>query len=219
MSDKDLELSNSKEKIEWLEEKLNKIQKECSENALAYKKEMEKFKLESQNTAAIINNNEAMKNCEKCKNEDEHSVNQLTNRICAKLIKINLQLNYWQQEAERWQTECDVLRAKPESNEQLTEYYEQKMRNLIEAKQIAQSETGSLLADNEAMKTRMERLIREKTALESILENSNEELHTTSDNYRIQLDAMTEHLAAQNEKITQQCDEIQVLRHRLLQKK
>lgn len=51
------------------------------------------------------------------------------------------------------------------------------------------------------------------------MEKSNEELHTTTENYKSQLDAMTEHLAAQNEKITQQCDEIQVLKHYLSVKK
>lgn len=112
-----------------------------------------------------------------------------------------------------------MLRSKPESNEQLTEYFEQKMRDLIEAKQLSQSETSSLWADNDALKTRLEHVVLEKNALESILEKSNEELHTTSENYRSQLDAMTEHLAAQNEKITQQCDEIQILRHKLNQKK
>lgn len=120
---------------------------------------------------------------------------------------------------ERWKTECDLLRSRPESNEQLTEYYESQIHELIEAKQLAQSETGSLWADNDALQTRLERLVLEKNALESILEKSSEELCTTSENYRTQLDAMTEHLAAQNEKITKQCDEIQVLRHKLSTKK
>lgn len=48
---------------------------------------------------------------------------------------------------------------------------------------------------------------------------SHEELKTTNENYQNQLDALTEHLAAQNEKITEQCDDIQILRHKLTAKK
>lgn len=84
---------------------------------------------------------------------------------------------------------------------------------------MALSEVNSLYAENSALTARIEQLILEKSHLENNILSNVEELHTTSDNYKSQLDAMTEHLAAQNEKITKQCDEIQVLKHRLSFKK
>lgn len=84
---------------------------------------------------------------------------------------------------------------------------------------MAHSETNTLWIENEGMCKRLEKLILEKNALESILEKSNEELHTTSENYKMQLDAMTEHVAAQNETITKLSDEIEILKHKLSTKK
>lgn len=80
---------------------------------------------------------------------------------------------------------------------------------------MAQSEASSLWAENSALSARLEQSNLEKFQLENSILNNAEELHVTSDNYKSQLDAMTEHLATQNEKITKQCDEIQVLKHRL----
>lgn len=119
----------------------------------------------------------------------------------------------------RWKAQCDLLSSKPNSDEQLAEYYESKFCELLELKQVAQSETSALWIENEALCKRLEKLVLEKNALESILEKSNEELHTTSENYKIQLDAMTEHLAAQNEAITKLSDEIEILKHKLSTKK
>lgn len=101
----------------------------------------------------------------------------------------------------------------------MTEFYESQITDLLEAKQLAQSETKSLWAENLSLSSRLEQLIFESKHLENCLSKSNEELVTTSENYKGQLDAMTEHLAAQNEKITKQCDEIQLLRHKLTVKK
>lgn len=112
-----------------------------------------------------------------------------------------------------------MLHAKPESDEQLAEYYETKFCNLIEQKQIAQAEASTLWAENEAISNRLEHILLEKNALERILDTSNEELHTTSENYKQQLDAMTEHVATQNERITKLSDEIEILKHKLSLKK
>lgn len=81
------------------------------------------------------------------------------------------------------------------------------------------SETKTVRAENEALKARLENLTSEYSELKNNLEKSYEELMTTNNNYKSQLDAMTEHLAAQNEKITKQCDEIQFLKHKMSQKK
>lgn len=74
-------------------------------------------------------------------------------------------------------------------------------------------------SENVALYSRLENLIRLNKDLEISLEKKNEELLTTIENYKSQLDAMTEHLAAQNDKITKQCDEIQALKHRIASKK
>ncbi|XP_065168701.1 protein phosphatase 1 regulatory subunit 21 [Atheta coriaria] len=185
LADKDLEVTNYKEKMEWLEDKFRKLSVDL-DTSNAELKTLKQKKL-TENT---------VKECKQCK-ENQH----------------------WKEEADRWKVECDLLRSRPEANEQLTEYYETQIAELIESKAAYKSEFCSLQADNDTLKTRLEHLLLEKNALESILEKSNEELHTTTENYKSQLDAMTEHLAAQNEKITQQCDEIQVLKHYLSVKK
>lgn len=112
-----------------------------------------------------------------------------------------------------------MLRAKPKHNESLTEYYESQIRDLFESKQGIYSEANSLWAENKALCTRLEEVTLEKNYLENNTEKGIEEFRSSSDNYKKQLDAMTEHLAAQNEKITRQCDEIQVLKHKISLKK
>lgn len=109
-----------------------------------------------------------------------------------------------------------MLRQKPVSNEDLTNYYESQIRTILETQQTSTAKSNILLAENEALNTRLEHLMLEKNALDRILDKSNEELHTTHQNYKSQLDAMTEHMAAQNEKITKQCDEIEILNHKLI---
>lgn len=112
-----------------------------------------------------------------------------------------------------------MLRAKPESNKELTTYYEDQIRKTLENEQLAKSEASSLRVENEALYIRFEQTVLEKNKLVTNLEKCTEELQLISNNYKSQLDAMTEHFAAQNEKITRQCDEIQTLKHKLLQKK
>ncbi|KAB0805029.1 hypothetical protein PPYR_01999 [Photinus pyralis] len=194
MVDKDLEISNYREKIEMLELKICDLQKEICFNEEKHKENLENFK-------------------KKFTNDVKPPVEE--NSVADKVDVCNM----WQQEAERWRSECEMLRAKPESNERLSEYYESQISELLEAKQAAQSETSSLWAENAALCARLEHLTLEKDRLESSILQSIEELHVTSDNYKSQLDAMTEHLASQNEKIARQCDEIQVLKHKLSTKK
>lgn len=128
-------------------------------------------------------------------------------------------MSYWKGEADRWRSECEVLRSKPESGGQLTDYYESQLREILEAKQLAQSENKTLWGENQALYARLDNLILVNKEIEGNLERSNEELATTTENYKSQLDAMTEHLAAQNDKITKQCDQIQALKHRIASKK
>lgn len=123
------------------------------------------------------------------------------------------------EEIDRWKTECEVLRSRPNTNDQLIEYYEKQITELVEAKSAALSETQSFLAENNSLNARLESHILSLSTLESVTNKTIEELTTSNDNYKAQLDALTEHLAAQNEKITKQCDEIEILKHKLTQKK
>lgn len=112
-----------------------------------------------------------------------------------------------------------MLRSKPESEGELTTYYEDQIRKALENEQFAKSEANSLRVENEGLYIRLEEALSEKSKLGTSLEKCSEELQLISQNYKSQLDAMTEHFAAQNEKITRQCDEIQSLKHKLQQKK
>ncbi|XP_017773569.1 PREDICTED: protein phosphatase 1 regulatory subunit 21 [Nicrophorus vespilloides] len=200
MADKDLELMNYKDNLEWMRESFVKLETELNAKCENYKVEVEKMEKEISKNAGIKNINK-VKDCDKCRNNNENSITHV------------------KQEAERWKMECEALRSRPNANSELTEYYESQIRNLLELKLLCQSEANSLHADNEALIARLENAILEKNSSESILEKTNEELHTTSENYKMQFDAMTEHFAAQNEKITKQCDEIEMLKHKLNAKK
>jgi len=207
MADKDQEIENSKDRIEWLEQKICHLQKELHDSEDRHTKAIEKLR-----KRAVVTTSETPEPL-------SLNVQEISLTNCVNEQGQGEMCNFWQQEAERWRTECELLRAKPETNEHLTEYYESQIRELLESKQTAQSEAGSLWAENTALSARLEQVILEKNHLENSILTNVEDLHTTSDNYKSQLDAMTEHLAAQNEKITKQCDEIQVLKHRLSLKK
>ncbi|KAF5299571.1 hypothetical protein FQR65_LT09376 [Abscondita terminalis] len=193
MVDKDLEIANYKEKVDILEKKIMSFEKLVTSNEEKYLENLANIKKELLKEASQV-------------------------PVVEKKIGDSMN-NVWQQEAERWRTECELLRAKPETQEQLTDYYESQIQQLLETKQLAQSEASSLWAENAALGARLEELSLEKKQLENNILSNVEELHLTNDSYKSQLDAMTEHLATQNEKIAKQCDEIQVLKHRLTLKK
>lgn len=130
-----------------------------------------------------------------------------------------LQVKFWKNEAEKWKAQCDLLRSKPDSSDKLTNYYELQLSKILEKNVLLESEIKTIWAENICLKNRLEHITSEHCKLKENMEVSYEELVTTNKNYKSQLDAMTEHLAAQNEKITNQCDEIQVLRHKLSLKK
>lgn len=64
-------------------------------------------------------------------------------------------MSYWKSEAEKLKTQCELLRSKPTSNEQLTTYYETQLSDILRAKTLALSETRSLSAENQALKLRL----------------------------------------------------------------
>lgn len=202
MTDKEIELRECKEKILWLEEKMSVLEKTLDDVESVHKQEVDKLKRDrlkaekaalERATASPISNS---KNCDK----DEE----------VKLLK---------EEVDRYKSELDILKAKPSSNEQLTTYYETQLKDILEQKLLAHSETKSLWAENMSLQARLEDLTLKYNEMDDNLAKSYEELVTTHDNYKTQLDAMTEHLASQNERITKQCDEIQLLKHMLSIKK
>ncbi|KAI4468249.1 smooth muscle myosin heavy chain-related [Holotrichia oblita] len=200
MADKDLEITNNLEKICWLEDKINSLNMKIDEDKEVYKKETEQLKklyFQKYPDSESLDNK---KECDRCKKKEE----------------LEKEITFWKQESERWSTECEVLRQKPVSNEELTQYYESQLRTILETQQTAVAKSDILSAENDALNTRLEHIMLEKNALDRILDKSNEELHTTHQNYKSQFDAMTEHMAAQNEKITKQCDDIEMLNHKLL---
>ncbi|XP_025833463.1 protein phosphatase 1 regulatory subunit 21 isoform X1 [Agrilus planipennis] len=214
MADKEIEIQNNKEKIFSLEKKVAEMQLEIKSNNEKHLKEIEKFERNQKDETTFVQKQQHLGQ------GDAKMVGQFTIFVGAATNTFNMfQINYWQTEAERWKNECEVLRAKPESNGQLTQYYENQIREIFELKQLAQSEASSLWAENAALASRLEGIVIENNENNVVLEKRIEELNTTEENYKSQLDAMTEHLAAQNEKITKLSDEVQLLKHKLTIKK
>lgn len=121
----------------------------------------------------------------------------------------------WKGEIERWKTECEILKSRPKTDDEVTTYYETQLSQLFQKNVLLESETKTGWAENMALKARLENITIEFSNLKANLESSYDDLKITNNNYKTQLDAMTEHLASQNEKITRQCDEIQFLKHKL----
>ncbi|ENN72779.1 hypothetical protein HUJ04_013396 [Dendroctonus ponderosae] len=199
ISDKDLEIASNRDRIEWLEDKLANIEKELGNRDALNRAKLDRLQTENEALSSRI--------------KSAYSERSAPSNDSAEKI------SYWKAEAEKLKAECDILRSKPTSNEKLTEYYESQLREMLEIKTLSLAESKSLSAENQALKARLEHAISEQSELQKNLDTSHEELLTTNQNYRSQLDAMTEHLAAQNEKITQQSDEIEILKHKLATKK
>ncbi|XP_018562867.1 protein phosphatase 1 regulatory subunit 21 isoform X2 [Anoplophora glabripennis] len=201
VAERDLEIFDSKEKIKNLEESLCNLQKEYDRKETCLVQDKNKYETEIKQLRSLV---------------DQLTSNTST-KACGKSDETNA--DFWKNEAERWKTECDFLRSKPDSSDKLTNYYELQLSKILEKNILLESEIKTLWADNICLKTRLEHVTSEHCKLKENIEVSYEELITTNKNYKSQLDAMTEHLAAQNEKIANQCDEIQVLRHKLSLKK
>ncbi|KAL1487976.1 hypothetical protein ABEB36_015356 [Hypothenemus hampei] len=200
ISDKDLEIASYKDRIEWLEVKILHL-----ESDLGNRDETSRSK-----NSQLEKDNEILE--KKIKELTLSQTSQSTDDVDS----------LWKSEAEKWRMECEMLRSLPTCNEELTElreYYNCQLQDMLEAKTVALAETKSVLAENQALKSRLENLIVENRESKEKFEKTYEDLITTNENYKGQLDAMTEHLATQNEKITRQCDEIQHLQHKLSLKK
>lgn len=202
ITEKDLELLECKEKLKNLEDLVNNLQAELVNKSKLYNADEEKYKKRVQELE---------------KNIKRLSLNYAENKKSSDSSEETSK--HWQTEAERWKTECELLKSKPQSSDKLTNYYESQISEILESNALSKSETQTAWAENLALKARLEDITLEYSKLKSSLQSSYEELMTTNNSYKTQLDAMTEHLAAQNEKITKQCDEIQFFKHKLAIKK
>ncbi|CAG9860159.1 unnamed protein product [Phyllotreta striolata] len=202
IAEKESDILECREKIKNLEDLITNFQKDLSKS--------EKLR-----------NDEQLKH-KNIKHQLETKINELSaygvnNKTISDTPDDNAKI--WQNEAERWKAECDLLKLKPTSEDKLTVYYESQFSQILESNSLLKSEAKTAWAENLSLTARLEDISLEHGKLKSCLENNYEELMITNKNYKDQLEAMTEHLAAQNEKITKQCDEIQFLKHKLSSKK
>lgn len=91
-------------------------------------------------------------------------------------------------------------------------------------RQLAESESRTLVAENDALQTRLDQLIQDKIESDERIQellnkqrSLQEELQITSHNYEQQLSTMSEHLADLNDKYTEQCELIQQLMYQINQ--
>lgn len=199
LADKESELLEHKEKVQVYQEEIDKLQKKLADIEKSFKDEKKRNR--SENNKLIES---PAKNVES--NCDNYKFWQA-------------EVNKYKTELEKCKNELEILQTKPSSNDQVTDYYEKQIRQILQQKNDILSESKSLWADYNALAERLAGLTEDYKNTESLLEKSMEELRVTHENYKSQLDAMTEHLAAQNEKITRQTDDINMLKHKLSMKK
>lgn len=200
ISDKDAELSENKTVIDSLQSRLINLELEIGNLNKKHREEIDKIKNSNCNTEK----QSASKSCQNC--DTKHSK--------TKEKGVN-----WQEQAEKWKTQYEIIKNQPRDNKAAVDYYDTQVSTLLESKSLAESESKSLWIEIDSLSARLDDSMYEKQALESILEKTAEELRTSNTNYQSQLDAMTEHLASQNDKIAQQSDEIEILNHTLSLKK
>lgn len=204
ISDKDAELSDNQAMIESLQSRLVSFEHEISDLNKKHRVEIDKVKNSSSNSLDLPNAKLTCKNCDNPKPQSSKTKDKVVN---------------WQVQAEKYKTEYEILKNQPRDNKAAVDYYETQVRRLLSKTSLAESESKSLWIEINSLSARLDECMYEKHALESILEKTAEELSTSNSNYQSQLDAMTEHLASQNDKIAQQSDEIEVLKHTLSLKK
>lgn len=205
ISDKDAELSDNQAMIESLQSRLVSFEHEISDLNQKHRVEMDKVKNNSSCTLDVPRAKPPCKNCDNLKPQSSKT----------KEKEIN-----WQVQAEKYKSEYEILKNQPRGDDKAAvDYYEAQVRKLLSKTSLAESESKSLWIEINSLGARLDECMYEKQALESILEKTAEELLTSNSNYQSQLDAMTEHLASQNDKIAQQSDEIEVLKHTLSLKK
>lgn len=235
MADKDLEISNLREQVSELQEKVHSKEDFISDLVDKHKiqikelkhSQLQKLKECEAKHASISSDLEARQNGDAF-SDKLSTVSSEEGHVTSKQL---LQL---EQEKERWKTEYELLLALQEELTfgedktvadkmfKMKEFFYKRIDNLIADKQDIQSVADSLAAECNALQVRLELSLEEKTESEQRLESSictlgrlQEELNTTSHNYEQQLSTMSEHLADLNDKYTEQCELIQQLQYQL----
>lgn len=108
------------------------------------------------------------------------------------------------------------------SSETLRLYFVGRINELVVQRQLADSKAVTFHAELCAVQKRLIFAEKAKATIQEQLRKANEaianlkeELHTTTNNYKVQLSTMSEHLANMNEKLTAQKDEIDDLKFAL----
>lgn len=234
MTDKDLEISNLREILTELEEKLLEEQKFKSINEQKHSDELNELckQYESKlvetrtNISDFKQNGEVLSDRGSILSEDSAGDYQVQ---CNTLKQQTLQL---QSQVEHWRTEYELLKSKhevveedgenPHCEQKTKDYFYQRIDGLMGDRQMAEGLANSLTAECSALQVRLELSLEEKTELEDKLDSSmntiyklQEELQTTSNSYDQQLSTMSDHLADLNDKYTEQCELIQQLTFQL----
>ncbi|KAJ9600198.1 hypothetical protein L9F63_009532, partial [Diploptera punctata] len=118
------------------------------------------------------------------------------------------------------------LTAEADSREQeVKNYLTEQINQLVAACQCAETKAGTLAAECQVLKNRLELCLENKLQAESSVQQMQdsvaklqEDLQTTTHNYETQLSIMSEHLANMNDKLAVQRDEIDQLKYQLTNK-
>lgn len=107
---------------------------------------------------------------------------------------------------------------------QTSEYLQQKMTKLINTLQLTHSRAASYQQECNSIRARFLQVSKEKSDVELRLTDQDhtlaamqEEYQTSVENYEFQLRTMSEHLAELNEKLTSQCEQIDILKYQAAQ--
>lgn len=102
----------------------------------------------------------------------------------------------------------------------IAEHFKARMKEMIRQCQLADSKAVHFYSECKALQKRLHLAEQHKVELENqlqdtqlLLQQLRDEMRSTARSYEDQLSTMSEHLASMNERLTQQKDEIDALRH------
>lgn len=236
MTDKDLEISNLREIIAELEEKLLEEQKQklilekrhCNEIKELCQQHLNELKISESRNSSGTGDHDIKQNGEI--SSDKTSILSSDEDVQMQCNTLKQQINEFQTQVEHWKTEYELLASQhnvdsdidPDCERRTKEYFYKRIDSLMADKQYVEGMANSLSAECSALQLRLELSLEEKTEVEQKLESSlktiaklQEELQTTSHNYEQQLSTMSDHVADLNDKYTEQCELIQQLKFQL----
>ncbi|XP_075556476.1 protein phosphatase 1 regulatory subunit 21-like isoform X3 [Dermacentor variabilis] len=163
-------------------------------------------------------------------------------RTCQLLESLKNKVRKLEEEKEHWMLEWQLLQAKYErqakdmlpvsgqllnkgegdghDGEVIVEHFKARIKEMIWQNQLADSKAVYYYSECQALQKRLHLAEQHKVELENQLQDTQltlqqlrDEMRSTVRSYEDQLSTMSEHLASMNEKLTQQKDEIDALRH------